>query len=110
MSGVRNLLAEKPVGKVRVDLSSTNIDTSNWTTLFTAPAACNAVSIAYSGEGILKLAKGSVGNEVELPLYLTPGQAQEFLIPLELAKSLRISGKCIDQAVMTGELVINFYG
>lgn len=110
MSGPRNLLAELPVGKLRIDLSSTNLDTSSWTTLANAPAACTAMSVAYTGEGILKMAKGSVGNEVELPLYITPGMNHEMLIPLSLAKSLRLSGKCEDQAVTTGELVINFYG
>lgn len=110
MSGPRNLLAELPVGKIRIDLSLVNLDTSTWTTLANAPAACTAMSVAYTGEGILKLAKGAVGSEVELPLFITPGQNHEMLIPLNLAKSSRISGMCDDQAVTSGELVINFYG
>jgi hypothetical protein len=109
--GSRDLLASKPVGKIRVDLSIVNLDTSNWTTLAAAfPSSCSAISVAYTGKGILKLAKGAAASEVELPLYLTPGMNHEMLIPLELAKSVRLSGKCDDQAVTSGELVINLFG
>lgn len=109
--GVRDLLASLPVGKIRVDLSSTNLDTSNWTTLSSSlPAACSAISVAYTGKGILKLAKGAAASESELPLYLTPGMNHDTLIPLNLAKAVRLSGKCDDQAVTSGELVINLYG
>jgi hypothetical protein len=107
----RDLLASLPVGKIRVDLSSTNLDTSNWTTLSSSfPASCSAISVAYTGKGILKLAKGAAASEVELPLYLTPGMNHETLIPLNLAKAIRLSGKTDDQAVTSGELVINLYG
>lgn len=109
--GVRDLLASLPVGKIRVDLSSTNLDTTTWTTLSASfPAPCSAISVSYTGNGILKLAKGAAASEVELPLYLTPGMNHEMLIPLNLAKAIRLSGKCEDQAVTLGELVINLYG
>ena len=111
MSGVRSLLAALPKGKVRVDLSSTNLDTSNWVEISSSwPSACTAVSIAYTGEGILMLAKGASAAEAELPLYIAPGMLMDMLIPLELAKSLRITAKALDQAVTSGELVINLYG
>lgn len=107
----RTLLAALPTGKVRVDLSSTNLDTSNWVELSSSlPASCSAISVAYTGIGILKLAKGAAASESELPLYITPGMNHEMLIPLNLAKAVRLSGKCEDQAVTTGELVINLYG
>lgn len=107
----RNLLATLPVGKVRVDLTSSTIATSAYTTMSSSlPSSCSAISVAYSGEGILILAKGAAASEVDLPLYITPGMNHDTLIPLELAKAVRISAKALDQAVATGELVINLYG
>jgi hypothetical protein len=107
----RQLLASLPVGKLRVDLSSTNLDTSNWVELSSSlPSSCSAISVMYTGIGILKLAKGAAASEVELPLYLTPGMVMEKLIPLNLAKAIRLSAKCVDQAVTSGELVINLFG
>lgn len=109
--GTRDLLAARPTGKLRVDLSSSTIATGAYTELSSSwPAACTAISVAYTGEGILILAKGGAGSEVALPIYLSPGMNHEELIPLELAKSLRISAKALDQAVASGELVINLYG
>lgn len=109
--GSRDLIASQPTGKIRVNLSSTNLDTSTWTTLSSSlPAPCSAISVAYTGIGILKLAKGAAAAESELPLYLTPGMNHEMLIPLNLAKGIRLSGKCDDQAVTSGELIINLYG
>lgn len=109
--GTRDLLASVPTGKIYVDLSSTNLDTSSWTTLSSSlPASCTAISVAYTGEGILKLAKGAAASESELPLYLTPGMRGDVLIPLNLARATRLSAKCEDQAVTSGVLVINLYG
>jgi len=108
---VRSLLAKLPVGKVRLDLVANPLGTGAWTELSSAwPSSCTAISIAYTGEGILKLAKGTAGNEVELPIYIAPGMLMEKLIPLELAKNLRISARCEDQAAASGELVINLFG
>lgn len=108
MSGPRNLLAAKPTGKLRVDLSSTTLDTSTWTSLGTVPAACTAIRVSYNGEGILKFSTNAGASE--LPFYIVPGADMNELIPLELAKSLTLSAKCVDQAVSVGELVFNFYG
>lgn len=109
--GARDLLAGLPTGKIRIDLSSTNLDTASWTTLSASlPSSCSAISVAYTGIGILKLAKGAAASESELPLYLTPGMNHEMLIPLNLAKAIRLSAKCEDQNVTSGELVINLYG
>lgn len=108
MSGPRNLLAAKPTGKLRVDLTSTTLATGSWTSIGTIPAACTAVSIAYTGEGILKFSTNN--GTSELPFYVVPGQSIDHLIPLELAKNLTLYARCVDQAVATGELVFNFYG
>lgn len=107
----RTLLASLPVGKLRVDLTSATIATGAWTEMTPSlPASCSAISVGYTGNGILKLAKGAAASEVELPLYLTPGMNHEMLIPINLAKALRISARSEDVAVNTGELVINLYG
>lgn len=109
--GVRDLLAQKPVGKIRVDISGTNITTAAWAEISASlPASCTAISVAYTGDGILKLAKGAAASEVELPLYITPGMAHEMLIPLEMAKAWRLSARALDQSVTSGELVINLFG
>lgn len=109
--GTRDLLASLPVGKIRVDLSSTTLSTSAYATLSASlPSSCSAISVGYTGRGILKLAKGAAGFEVDLPLYITPGMNHEMLIPLNLAKGIRLSGETEDQAVTSGELVINLYG
>ncbi len=108
---MRTLLASLPVGKFRVDLTSSTIATNAWTTMSASlPASCSAFSVGYTGNGILRLAKGAAGLESELPLYITPGMNHEMLIPLNLAKALRLSAKSEDVAVSTGELVINLYG
>lgn len=107
----RELLAKLPMGKVRLSLVASPITTAAWTVVTSSlPAPCTAISIAYTGDGILKLAKGAPGSEVELPLYVVPGMMMEKLIPLELAKALAISAKCLDQNTATGELVINLFG
>lgn len=113
--GARDLLAGLPVGKIIVDIATLNsgsgFDTSNWVDISSSlPASCSAISVGYTGEGVLKLAKGAAASEVELPLALTPGMNHEMLIPLNLAKAVRLSGKCDDQAAATGMLVINLYG
>lgn len=109
--GVRDLLAQKPVGKIYVDLASTNVTTAAWAELEDSiPASCTAIMVAYTGIGILKLAKGAAASEVELPLYITPGQAPNALIPLELSKAWRLSAKAEDQNVTSGVIVITLFG
>lgn len=109
--GARDLLAAKPTGKIRVDITGTNITTAAWAVLTAAvPASCTAITVAYTGKGILKLAKVVSGVTTELPLYLTPGQLMESLIPLELSKGWGLSAKAEDQNVTVGELVINLFG
>jgi hypothetical protein len=107
--GTRELLAKLPVGKHRIDLTSTTLSTAAWTSLIASlQAACTAISVAYTGEGILKFSSNA--GTSELPLYITPGMNHEMLIPLELKKASVIHARCVDQNVATGELVINLYG
>lgn len=107
--GSRELLARLPVGKHRIDLTSTTLSTAAWTSIIAAlQAACTAISVAYTGPGILKLSTNA--GTTELPLYLTPGMSHEMLIPLELRKNAVIHARCEDKNVSTGELVINLYG
>lgn len=109
--GARDLLASLPVGKIRVDLTVSTVATNAYTDIAASfPAPCSAISVGYTGKAILILAKGAAGLEVDLPLYLTPGMNHEMLIPLNLAKLIRFSMKALDQAVSSGELVINLYG
>lgn len=109
--GVRDLLASLPTGTIRVDLTSATISTGAYTTMVDPlPSSCSAISVSYTGRGILTLAKGAAAAEVDLPIRLTPGMEQTFLIPLNLAKAIRLSAKSLDQAVSSGELVINLYG
>ena len=105
----RELLFRLPVGKHRIDLSSTNLSTGSWTSIIASlQAACVAVSVAYTGEGILRLSNN--GGTSELPLYLTPGMDHDHALPLELKKGSVIHAQCVDQNVATGELIINLYG
>ncbi len=107
----RELLASLPKGKFRADLTSATIATNAYTTMVDPlPAACTAIGVAYTGRGILILAKGAIGSEVDLPIFLTPGMSNEMLLPLELAKGIRISAKALDQAVSLGDLVVTLYG
>lgn len=111
---VRNLLAQKPYHKLRVDLSSTNITTAAWAELSASLSKpCVAVQIYYTGEGILRLSKGDAGQETaednELALYITPG-GEGCMVPLEIAKGKRLSARALDQNVTSGDLVINFFG
>lgn len=120
--GPRTLLAKYPMQKVRVDLTSSTVSTSAWTTILAAASnlkACTAIQVFYTGEGILKISRGAAGQEAlkdsrgvsnEFPFYITPGMNGEELIPVEISAGVRLSVEAVDQAVATGELVINFYG
>lgn len=105
----RELLFRVPVGKHRIDLTSTNLATGSWTQIIAAlAAACDAISVAYSGEGIIKLSANA--GTTELPIYITPGMDHDSPIPLNLKKNAVLHAECVDQDVTTGELIINLYG
>ncbi len=109
--GARDLLAAKPTGKIYYDLTSGSITTAAWREIEDSiPASCTAIMVAWSGDAVLKLAKGAAGSEVELPIYITPGQAPNVLIPLELSKAWRLAARAEDQNVTVGRLVITLFG
>lgn len=109
--GARDLLAAKPVGKIFYDLSSGSITTSAWREIEDSiPASCTAIMVAWTGDAVLKLSKGASSSEVELPIYIPPGQAPNVLIPLELARGWRLAAKAEDQNVTAGRLVITLFG
>lgn len=122
MSGVRTLLAKVPSQKLRVDLTSSTVATGAWTEILTAAnnlKACTAIQVFYTGEGILRLSRGSAGSETgtdsnnvsnEFPFYIMPGGSPDMLIPVEISAGVRLSVRAVDQAVSTGELIINFFG
>lgn len=112
MAGPRNLLAQLPYHKLRVDLVANPITTAAWLALSTAlPKACVAVQIYYTGVGILKISDGDMGEEDdhEKPMYIVPG-GESCMVPIELAKGKRFSAQALDQDADEGELVINFFG
>lgn len=107
--GSRELLYKQIVGKHRIDLTSTTLSTGAWTQIIASlQAACDAISVAYTGEGILKLSKNA--GTTDLPVFITPGMDHDHAIPINLAKGAVIHAECLDQNVATGELVINLYG
>ena len=118
---VRTLLAKLPAQRLRVDLTSSTVATNAWTEILAAASntkGCTAIQIYYTGIGILRLSKGDAGQETggtsrdpnELPIYIVPGGAPNMLIPFEVAAGKRLSVRAVDQAVSSGELVINFFG
>lgn len=118
MSNARCLLAQLPYAKLRIDLAANNIATNAWTQLTAAlEKPCTAVQIYYTGVGILRISKGAIGEETatpmgkpnELPLYIVPG-GESVMVPLELPIGARFSARALDQDVLSGELVINFFG
>lgn len=113
MSGPRTLLARVPYSKLRLSLSSSNVATNAWTEVTSAlEKACTAITVYYSGIGILRVSQGAAAAEdnSELPIYLTPGMDGNLLIPIEISKGKRLSIRALDQAVAEGELVINLFG
>lgn len=113
--GIRNLLAQFPMHKLRVDLTSSTVATGAWTEILaSAPYGCTAIQVAYTGRGILRISKGAAGSETvgrnELPFYIFPGASPDMLIPVEISAGARLSLRSADLAVSSGELVINFFG
>ena len=111
---VRNLLAQLPYHRLRVDLTGTPITTAAWVQLSAAlPKACTAMQVYYSGDAILRISKGDATQEEvgtnEIPIYITPG-GEGNMVPIELPKGARLSARAVDQDVAVGELVINFFG
>lgn len=104
------LALRKPVATVALDMSSTNITTAAWATVIAAlAAACSAIEIFNQSASAMQIATGAGGSEVALPYTVLPG-GSAVLLPIEIAKGLRLSAKAYDATASTGRLVINFFG
>jgi hypothetical protein len=104
-------LGRKPVAKLAFDTSGTNITTAAWVTLIASQTKpFSFLEIYNPTTKILKLAIGSAGNEVELPVYIYPGISSQ-VIPFDeqLKPGVRLSAKAVDANATTGFLVLNMY-
>ena len=112
MSGIRNLLAQKPYHKARLDIVANPITTAAWVqVLASTPKACTALMVSYTGESILKVSTGATADEDNhiMDFYIAPGMDQ-VMIPVEIAKGKKLSVEALDQNTALGELVMNFFG
>ena len=109
---MRDLLARKPVGKLRHSYSSTNVTTGAWVEISSSvPAAATAMEIFDSSGSIMKLAFAASGQEDsnEFNYYIIPG-GSSILLPAEVAKGVRLAARAVDANATSGDLVINFFG
>lgn len=118
---MRPLLAHVPVGTFNFDFASTNVDNSAWVTIIgQIPASCCAIQILNTSSAIIRISKGSAGQETandantgksnEHPFKILPGQLSEIL-PFELVRNARLSARAQTSIPADeGELVINLFG
>jgi hypothetical protein len=109
-SDLSKLISRPPVLSLYLDLSSTNIGTSDWvelTSSLTVPVT--AVEIFCGSGAILQIATGAAASESAIPYRILPG-GSAVLIPLGLAKGTRLSAKAVNMTADTGQLVLNFFG
>ncbi len=93
-----------------LDTSGTNVLTSTFVDLVTAAnmkASCSAVLVTNGGSQPLAIAKGAAGSEA-LTGAVIPPSGWAFL-PLELAKSVRLSLKSLGGTQSTGFVTISFF-
>ncbi len=101
---------EKPVETLRMNAASVNIATNAWATLAAAVGfTCTSMEIFNATGSILRLAIGSAGNEVEQPYTILPG-GSSIVVPLEVARGLRISVRALDLATSVGYVILNLFG
>lgn len=101
----------KPVGTCGfLNTSSTNVTTSAWVTIVASTgSAFSAVLVSNSGASPLKLAVGSAGNEVDTGLALHPASQGGVMVPLNLAKNLRLSLEALGATQSSGYVTICFF-
>ncbi len=100
----------KPVATVALDMSGTNVTTAAWATVIAAlGAACSSLEIFNPSGSPMQIAIGAAGVEVAIPYTVLPGGSAAVL-PVEIAKGVRISAKAYDTNVTAGRLIINFFG
>lgn len=101
-----NLL--KPTEKIRLVYSSTNVTTAAWVQIDAATLTfATKIEIFDSSGQTMKLGTGTAGNEVDLPLIITPGG--NGLIPVQIPQGKRLVVRAVSGTANTGELDINIY-
>lgn len=105
------LALRKPVGTAAMlDTSSTSVTSSAYVTLQAATAAnCNSIQISNSGAQPILLATGSAGNEVNTGIVIAPSSGGQWLIPIEIAKGVRLSLKSMNATQSSGIVSIGFF-
>ena len=99
------------VAKFRHSYTITPVTTAAWVTIIASnEEPCSGVEIFDSSGSIMKLATGTVGNEVELPFHIFPGGNNSFMLHHEIPSGVRISAKAVDASATAGDLCFNFYG
>lgn len=102
-------LTAKPLGFVRIDMSSTSITTSAYLQAFASVGSTAVKRIQiFSATGTpILLAFGAASSEVDQKI-IVPGEnlAYDFDVP----SSTRLSVKAIGSNITSGQLIINLFG
>lgn len=98
----------KPVGTpIANDCSSVNIASGSYTQLSSSLGAAVSAIVAFNTSAkAIKLAIGGAGSEVDQ--IIIPPSTLGMLIPVEWAKTARLSAKALGADATTGFLVVNF--
>lgn len=108
----RQLLARRPVARLRIDYFVLNIVTGSWTEILSATTQpFDAVEIFSATASIIELSTGELGQENSsiVPYYILPG-GSGILLPYNLKKGARLSARAVDTAALKGNLILNFFG
>lgn len=102
-------IARTPVATLRLDMSSTNITTSAWATLVASQGApVSAIEIFNGSASPMLIARGAAASEVAIPYTILPG-GSSILLPIEIARGVRLSAKALGTSVTAGEFILNFF-
>ena len=112
----RGILARNPVGKTLYQVVTGTVGThildSAWKEIEDSlPIACDAMEILNTTGGLMKMALGASGEEVEFPFYIMPS-SEPHIIPINLSKGARITVRAVEAGDITdtGDLAINWFG
>jgi hypothetical protein len=113
---MRGVLVRNPVGKTLYQVDAATVGThildSAWKEIEDSlPAACDAMEILNTTGGLMKMAVGAAGLEIEFPFYIMPS-VEPHIIPVNLSKGDRITVKAVESTDITdtGDLAINWFG
>lgn len=99
-----------PKGNVRYDTGSGSITTAAYTEISSSlPAAAAAIEIFNSTGRVLILATGAAASETDTDYRIPPGGTTG-LIPLNLAKGVRVALKAVDADATSGMVLMNLFG